>query len=112
MRNARAKPHSFGAEWGQKVTFRYKCLFLLDIKKDIDNPKIDHKLPNMDDGTNSLEHDRLRDALTHTGGNTELAAEMLGVSKKTVLRRMRAYGIPVRRGRPVKLLGIHGRHKG
>ena len=60
--------------------------------------------------TDAIDHDRLRDALTHTDGNTELAAEMLGVSKKTVLRRMRDYGIPISRGRPRKSFRIHGRH--
>ncbi len=42
----------------------------------------------------ALERERIMDALARCGGNQTQAAEMLGISRRTLLRRLDAYAVP------------------
>lgn len=56
--------------------------------------------PSLGDEVDQLERDRILAALEATGGNQSRAAEKLGISRKTLLRRLDRYGVPrPRKGR-------------
>jgi transcriptional regulator of acetoin/glycerol metabolism len=42
----------------------------------------------------SSERDRILDALEQAGGNQTRAAEILGIPRRTFIRRLDRYGIP------------------
>ena len=49
----------------------------------------------------ALERKRITDALVATGGNQTRAAELLGMSRRTLVNRIEAFGLPrPRKGRP------------
>jgi DNA-binding NtrC family response regulator len=44
-------------------------------------------------GLNELEREAIREALLKTGGNRKRAAELLGISRRTLHYRLKEYGI-------------------
>ncbi len=42
---------------------------------------------------NKAEQEAINQVLSETGGNREKAAEMLGIGRKTLYRKLRQYGI-------------------
>ena len=45
-------------------------------------------------GVSDLERERIIDALKQCGGNQTKAAEMLGISRRTLLNRLDQYNLP------------------
>jgi DNA-binding NtrC family response regulator len=67
----------------------------LDLKQlDLSNAAMDTSLAEIAaQATAKAEQDTINKALLETGGNREKAAEMLGISRKTLYRKLRQYGI-------------------
>ena len=49
---------------------------------------------SLPDEMEALERQRILDALAKCGGNQTQAAEMLGISRRTLLRRLDEYAVP------------------
>jgi DNA-binding NtrC family response regulator len=67
----------------------------LDLKQpDVPGDAIDTSLAEIAaQATTKAEQEAIRKVLSETGGNREKAAEMLGISRKTLYRKLRQYGI-------------------
>jgi DNA-binding NtrC family response regulator len=49
---------------------------------------------SLKDAVSDLERERIVDALNQCGGNQTKAAEMLGISRRTLLNRLDVYNLP------------------
>jgi DNA-binding NtrC family response regulator len=49
---------------------------------------------SLPDEMQALERERILEALHQCGGNQTQAAEMLGISRRTLLRRLDEYNVP------------------
>jgi len=55
--------------------------------------------PRLREELGGLEEKRIREALDHCGGNQSAAARLLGISRNTLIARIRSYGLPRPQGR-------------
>jgi DNA-binding NtrC family response regulator len=64
------------------------------VSRDDDAPRLARPTDSLKDAVSDLERQRIMDALKACGGNQTRAAEMLGISRRTLVNRLDQYDLP------------------
>ncbi len=89
---------------GIMVLSRKEAIELTDLPLEIPRSEVRETVPRFRPGITlaELEHEAIQECLIQTGGNRQRTAKLLGISTRTLLRKIREYGLedPLRRVRP------------